>query len=110
MKLYESYGFNMVSEDTLVSVVRGNTTYIIGQNWVPAVEAPDNHLYKLSKKNWTAKDLVEFIQKFPLERENECTLMFLNESYEDDEALTLVVDEYAVYLDSGIYEIEFVSA
>ena len=107
MKLYEPYGFNMVSEDTAVSVLKGDTTFVIGQNWVPAVEAPDNHLYKLSKKNWNAKDLVEFIQNYPFERDNECTLMFINESYDDDEAPILVVEEYVVYFEEGAYEIEF---
>ena len=104
MKIYEHFGFSMVTAKSPITATCGDISYLIDLSWTPMIEAPDGHVYKLDKPDWNAADLVDFIKRYPLERENECTFMLHSNDYDP---VTLVVDSYVVYFEEGAYEIEF---
>lgn len=108
MKLHEiCHLSSMVSDKTDAIVRQGDVEFILDQDWGVVVEAPDGHVYQLNK-NWTAKDLVEFAARYPLEDEN-CTLMFLYGTSDDDDIICLIPFEVNLFLQGDEYELQFVS-
>jgi len=107
MKLHEIiYLDSMVSDNTTAIVAQGDTEFILDRDWDVIVEAPDGHAYQLNKDNWTAKDLIDFASRYPLEDDN-CTLMFIYPADEDYEDICLIPDEVGVFLHYNDYELQF---
>lgn len=107
MKLHEiEYLTSMIDDLTTITVVEGNNEFTIDSDWKVAIEAPDGHCYELKKETWTAKDLVEFMMKYPLD-DDSCVMMFIYNVPDDFNTLCLVLSEVAVYLSYPHYELEF---
>jgi|PlaIllAssembly_1097288.scaffolds.fasta_scaffold00001_61 hypothetical protein len=107
MKLHEiQHLASMVDTETTVTIVRGGTEFVLNSDWRVVIEAPDGHPYELHKEPWTAKDLVEFMVRYPL-ADDDCMMVFLYNVPDDCDTLALVPTEVAIYLDNGTYELEF---
>jgi hypothetical protein len=106
MKLHEiQHLASIVDTDTTVTIVRNGDEFILDSDWDVVIEAPDGHPYEL-KQPWNAKDLVEFMIRYPLANDD-CVMMFIYNIPDDFNTLCLVPNELAIYLDNGSYEIEF---
>ena len=99
----------MISDESTAVIIKDDVEFILDQDWVVIVEAPDGHIYQLNKKNWTAKDLIAFISKYPLE-DDKCTLMFLYKTSEEYEDICLIPDEVGVILNDDEYELQFINS
>lgn len=107
MKLHEiRHLASMVDTETTVTVARGDTEFVLNSDWRVVIEAPDGHPYELHKESWTAKDLVEFMVRYPLE-DDSCIMIFLYNVPGDCNTLCLVPNEVSIYLENGEYELEF---
>ena len=96
---------SVVTDDTTITVVRGADEFVLDSNWDVVIEAPDGHPYEL-RHPWNAKDLIEFMARYPLDH-LDCTVMFIYNIPEDSDTMCLVPDQFSIYLDNGSYDLQF---
>ncbi len=107
MKLHEiRYLTSMIDDHTTITVVEGNNELVLDSDWNVVIEAPDGHSYELKKEAWTAKDLVEFMLRYPLDDDN-CVMTVIYNDPDDYSTISLVLSEVAVYMSYPHYELEF---
>lgn len=94
MKLSETYGFNLITSTSSVTIRDGNNIIEINStDWIVSINYPNGSSKQIEKDNWNASDLVNFLIRFY--QENDMVVAFHNTKNN----MFYEVDEYQVYFE-----------